>query len=311
MRDYAKVVPKFWTGDTCKALRKKGPEGLVVALYLMSAPGSNMLGLYYQPILFMAHETGLGLEGVRKGLADCIDSGFCVYDEESEMVWVMEMAKYQIAEALKASDNRCVGIQRDYDSIATNPFLSRFFDRYSSAFNLTNRRGVEGGRKPLPSQEQEQDQEQDQENTPHTPQADARGAEGGKSDSGKPAKPERPKREKITFTAFIDACRAAGERPIRTDDPIFDFAEDAGIPREFVALAWREFAIKHRDSGKLQKDWRAHFRDAVRRNWFKLWWCPPAGGCELTTSGVQVKREREAERERDRQDQQAQQEQAA
>lgn len=146
------------------------------------------------------------------------------------------------------------------------------------------------------------------EKPPHTPPAAAGGAIGGKSGQGKGG---RPKREKTTFTAFIDACRAAGERPIRTDDPIFDFAEDAGIPREFVALAWREFAIKHRESGKLQKDWRAHFRDAVRRNWFKLWWCPPAGGCELTTSGVQVKRERDAERERDRQDQQAQQEQAA
>lgn len=147
-----------------------------------------------------------------------------------------------------------------------------------------------------------------EEEPPHTPPAAAGGADGGKSGQGKGG---RPKREKVTFNAFIETCRAAGERPIRTDDPIFDFAEDAGIPREFVALAWREFAIKHRDSGKLQKDWRAHFRDAVRRNWFKLWWCPPAGGCELTTSGVQVKRERDAERERDRQDQQAQQEQAA
>ena len=163
MRDYAKVVPKFWTGDTCKALRKKGPEGLIVALYLMSAPGSNMLGLYYQPILFMAHETGLGLEGVHKGLADCIASGFCSYDEESEMVWVFEMAKYQIAEVLKGSDNRCVGIQRDYESIAANPFLGPFFDRYQAAFHLTYRRGPEGGNKPLPSQEQEQEQEQDQE----------------------------------------------------------------------------------------------------------------------------------------------------
>ncbi|OBU74004.1 hypothetical protein A9K61_04300 [Stenotrophomonas maltophilia] len=110
----------------------------------------------------------------------------------------------------------------------------------------------------------------------------------------------------------MEACRAAGERIIRRDDPIFDFADDAGIPREFIALAWREFAIKHRDSGKQQKDWRAHFRDAVRRNWFKLWWCPPAGGCELTTSGVQVKRERDAERERERLErQQDQQEKAA
>lgn len=135
---------------------------------------------------------------------------------------------------------------------------------------------------------------------------------GGDVDSkSKPGARPRAKRDLVTFPKFVEACRAAGERVIRIDDPIFDFAEDAGIPRDFVALAWREFAIKHRDSGKQQKDWRAHFRDAVRRNWFKLWWCPPAGGCELTTSGVQVKRERDAERERDRQEQLAQQEQAA
>lgn len=136
---------------------------------------------------------------------------------------------------------------------------------------------------------------------------------GSKPKSGDKAKPKstRPKRELMTFPQFVEACRAAGERMIRVGDPLFDFAEDAGIPRDFVALAWREFAIKHRDSGKQQKDWRAHFRDAVRRNWFKLWWCPPAGGCELTTAGVQVKRERDAERERERQDQLALQERAA
>ena len=68
MREYAKVAPTFWSGETGKALRKRGVEGPLVALYLMSAPGSNMLGLYYQPVLFMAHETGLGVEGARKGL---------------------------------------------------------------------------------------------------------------------------------------------------------------------------------------------------------------------------------------------------
>lgn len=128
---------------------------------------------------------------------------------------------------------------------------------------------------------------------------------------GERAKSKRPKRELITFPQFVEACRAAGERMIRADDPIFDFAEDVGIPRDFVALAWREFAIRHRDSGTQKRDWRAHFRDAIRRNWLKLWWCSPAGGCELTTAGVQVKRERDAERERDRQEQQHQQEKAA
>lgn len=54
------------------------------------------------------------------------------------------------------------------------------------------------------------------------------------------------KREKVTFPAFAEACREAGERAIRADDPIFEFAEDAGIPKEFIGLAWREFAIRHR-----------------------------------------------------------------
>lgn len=162
MRDYAKVVPTFWTGDTGKALRKRGSEAMVVGLYLMSSPISNMLGLYYQPILYMAHETGLGLEGARKGLEGAIAAGFCRYDEESEMVWIPEMAKYQIASELKATDNRCAGIQKDYDALPVNPFLGEFFDKYQTAFHLTKKRGCEAPVKPLPSQEQEQEQEQKQ-----------------------------------------------------------------------------------------------------------------------------------------------------
>jgi len=98
MRDYAKLAPTFWTGTTGKALRKKGPEALIVALYLVSAPGSNMLGLYYQPLLFMAHDTGLGIEGASKGLHACTDAGFCSYDDDTELVFVPEMAAWPIGE---------------------------------------------------------------------------------------------------------------------------------------------------------------------------------------------------------------------
>lgn len=163
MREYAKVAPTFWTGTTGKALRARGTGAMVVGLYLMTAPGSNMLGLYYQPILYMAHETGLGLEGAWKGLRECVEAGLCKYDEQTEMVWVVEMAAYQIADKLKVSDNRCAGIQRDYDALPSNPFLSEFFDRYQAAFHLTERRGREGASKALPSKEQEQEQEQEKE----------------------------------------------------------------------------------------------------------------------------------------------------
>ena len=68
MRDYSKAEPKMWHGATMKALRRRGPEGVIVALYLMTSPSSNMLGLFSQPVLYMAHETGLGFEGASKGL---------------------------------------------------------------------------------------------------------------------------------------------------------------------------------------------------------------------------------------------------
>lgn len=177
MREYAKVGPKAWHGSTFKTLRKGGSEGLVVGLYLMTSPSSNMLGLYPQPILYMAHETGLGEQGALKGLQVCSDSGFCGYDRESEVVWVYEMAKYQIASELKEKDLRCKGIQREYDGLPDNPYLGPFFDRYSLAFHLSRRRGDKAPSKPLASQEQEHEQEQEQDTS----------GKGDKSPAGKPA----------------------------------------------------------------------------------------------------------------------------
>lgn len=173
MRDYAKISPSFWTGSTGKEIKRRGFEGVVVALYLMSSPHSNMLGLFYQPALYMAHETGLGIEGASKGLQDCIDCGFCEFDQHTEMVWIPEMAAYQICDALSSGDKRCKGIQKDYEALPNNPFLQAFFDRYRAAFHLTRPHAKAGEKpkakeapyqapsKPHRSQEQEQEQEQE------------------------------------------------------------------------------------------------------------------------------------------------------
>lgn len=171
MREYAKLSPTFWTGATGRALRRRGIEGVVVALYLVSSPHSNMLGLYYQPLMYMAYETGLGIEGASKGLRDCIACGFCSHDSDTEMVWVHEMAAWQIADALSSGDKRCRGIQKDYEALPNNPFLAAWYDRYSGPFNLSLKREFEpdstapddgasqAPSKPLRSQEQEQEQE--------------------------------------------------------------------------------------------------------------------------------------------------------
>lgn len=168
MREYAKLAPKFWTGETGKRIKKAGPEGVVVAVYLMSSPHSNMIGIFHQPVMYMAYETGLSIEGASKGLRICMDAGFCRFDEASDMVWLPEMAQYQIAKALSPGDKRCKGIRKDYAALPDCPFLGAFFDRYAQAFHLPTRRNGTGEpvpvshapSKPLRSQEQEQEQEQ-------------------------------------------------------------------------------------------------------------------------------------------------------
>jgi hypothetical protein len=149
MREYAKVSPKFWTGETGQELARRGSEALVVAIYLMTSPHSNMLGLYYQPVLYMAEETGLSPEGASKGLQGCIESNFCAYDHATKHVWVFEMASYQIASELSPKDLRVKGIQRDYAALPNVPFLGPFFDRYHAAFHLVDRRDFEVKQKGL------------------------------------------------------------------------------------------------------------------------------------------------------------------
>lgn len=177
MREYGKVGPKFWIGETGKKLKKAGANTQVVAMYLMTSPHANMLGLYYLPMIYLIHETGLSIEGASEGLQRAIEAGFCAYDEASETVWVFEMAKYQIAEVLDPKDKRCIGVQNEYNSLPSNPYLAGFFEKYRAAFSMTKKRGEpdkkvspsEGASKPLASQEQEQEQEQEKEPLSGTP----------------------------------------------------------------------------------------------------------------------------------------------
>ncbi|MFM0088957.1 YdaU family protein [Paraburkholderia sediminicola] len=115
-------------------------------------------------------------------------------------------------------------------------------------------------------------------NTPHTPQGGR--PSGSRKRDGKPA---------IEFKTFMANCRESGEKPIPEGDSIFQYAEDAGIEREWLALAWFEFKERHMEKNKRQADWRATFRNYVRNNWFKLWFMRQDGTCGLTTQGMQAK----------------------
>ncbi|TEX49307.1 MAG: hypothetical protein CFR70_03725 [Rhodocyclaceae bacterium] len=71
---------------------------------------------------------------------------------------------------------------------------------------------------------------------------------------------------------------------------MFDYADKVGIDQEMVVVCWREFRDAYLPSKKTQADWRAHFRNAVRRNWYKLWYLKDGEPAAWTTAGEQARR---------------------
>lgn len=104
----------------------------------------------------------------------------------------------------------------------------------------------------------------------------------------------RASRSSTSLAYWLKTCKEKGERAIEDDDSIFDYAQKQKMPDDFIRYAWLEFKRTFiEDDSKKQKDWRAHFRNAVRANWFKLWFIGDDGNFALTTRGKQVQREHE------------------
>lgn len=100
----------------------------------------------------------------------------------------------------------------------------------------------------------------------------------------------KKKADTLTLVQFLDACKAGGEKTIPDNDPIFEYADTVGINQEMLTACWQEFKAAYLQTKKKQADWRAHFRNAVRRNWYKLWFLKEGEPAAWTTAGEQARR---------------------
>lgn len=122
-------------------------------------------------------------------------------------------------------------------------------------------------------------------------------------EGGQAATPPRRGRkpsEDRTLSDWIAATQEKGEFAIPEDDPVYATARAAGLPTEFVQLAWFAFKRKYGPDGmsgdKKYKDWRVVFRTAVSENWAKLWMLDNlTNEFRLTTAGTQAQREFESQ----------------
>ena len=113
----------------------------------------------------------------------------------------------------------------------------------------------------------------------------------GTSVPAPPGPPKRQKRPEQTFTDWADSLDGDAIPPT---DPVFAYAAKAGLPGDYVPLAWAWFEAEYGDGGPRQTkryaDWRAVFRKVVSGNWGKLWAVNRQGEFYLTTEGVQAQR---------------------
>ena len=133
--NYGMVRSSFWTGATGRALRRD-VDAQVVGMYLMTSPHANIIGVYRCPVEYISIETGRGFEGASKGLQKLHEIGFSTYDPETETIWVHEMARHQIGDALKAGDNRLKHIARFFGEIENSHIKQAFFEKYGAAYHL-------------------------------------------------------------------------------------------------------------------------------------------------------------------------------
>ncbi len=108
------------------------------------------------------------------------------------------------------------------------------------------------------------------------------------------------KSEDLHLADWLEQERQAGRRAISDYKAVWDFADKAGIPREWVESGWiyfkRMFVDDPNYSTKTQKDWRACFLNYVRRGWLHIWEVDRATGqYRLTLAGIQLQRELEAQ----------------
>jgi hypothetical protein len=180
MRTFAQVRPGFWHGTTGKQIRRFGPGCQVLALYLISGPGAHALGLYYLPLPTVAHETGLTIEQVRSGLAKLKEIKFCTYDDEAEVVFVLNMARFQIAERLERKDRKVTWVWREMEKLRDLPFFDLLLEIYGERYQVADYFRSDEASKPHRSIESENgDLETDSETKIGDGHTDGRGVERG------------------------------------------------------------------------------------------------------------------------------------
>ena len=136
MAAFANIRPSLWRSSKVRQL--EGIEKLI-AIYMMTNEHFNMIGLYRLPISLIDSDIALGLAQITAAIERLTDVGFCKYDHDHEVVWVVDMAKTQaIGGAPKPNQKQCKGVANIITRLYEEeyPFIEDWLQLHHKRFKL-------------------------------------------------------------------------------------------------------------------------------------------------------------------------------
>ena len=152
MNQYRSIYPGFWTGKTGREIKGKGKDCQILALYLITCSHSHATGLFYLPLCFMGHETGLDDSAVEAALEALKKIDFCAYDPLSDWIFIKNMVRHQMGPELQPGDRRIKWMETALEEAGkAAPGLTReFLNKYKKPYNLFLNQKPPSGKKRAP-----------------------------------------------------------------------------------------------------------------------------------------------------------------
>ena len=288
---YRKVEVRTWGDEKFRSLSPMQASGQGLWLFLITGPHTGPIpGLFRAGRAAMAEELDWDVEAFDKAFQEVFQQGMVKADFKARVMWIPKAISHNKPE----SPNVVRSWATEFDLIPECDLKREAFDSlkasihalgeaYGKAFNETF--GKAYGKplsKAMPNQEQEQEQKQEQEIGETAPAS--------QTPPPPTQKPEKPKREQTTLAVYLAACKASRAKPIPDDHHAKQWANDAGISTEMLQIAWVQFRDRYttdeKAKGKRYKDWPGHFANAIKSNWFKLWFMGDDGRPAWTSTGL-------------------------
>jgi len=156
MREYAKVYTAFWSDTTTRAMSE---DARSLALYILTCPHGNLIGLFRLPDAYAADDLQWPIERVSKGFRELFEKGFCARDETSSWLVILKYLRWNQFENPNVAKNAAKVFDLAPNSIAKY-LCARAILKYGTYLSESFRNSLETVpetvsepyRKPEPSQ---------------------------------------------------------------------------------------------------------------------------------------------------------------